>query len=210
MQGIEGATFSRDGRWLYVSTGSCNFSASLYRYPVANPPAVERVDPVLGDGCFSPVHKWPSPSPDDSRVVFESQSGNRMGYSVRLLTIATRTITVLVEGAQRPRWSPTGDQIAYWNASRIWRMRPDGSGVRAVSPAGREYVPGVQWSPDGQWLITRFSPTRGWAGTTVALLHVETGLEIPLPWTTGYGGYGLPAWRPAPSPPGTVARSAEP
>jgi hypothetical protein len=36
----------------------------------------------------------------------------------------------------------------------------------------------------------------GWAGTTVTLLNVNTGLEIPLSWTTGYGNFPPPVWKP--------------
>jgi Tol biopolymer transport system component len=192
---ISGFTYSPDGQWVFLSGGNCNYNAILYRLPVANPQAVERLSPAGTDECFELVNHWPSPSPDGGRVVFENQTGNRTGYSVRVLTVATRAVTQIVAGGRHPRWSPGGDLIAYWADGRIWVVRPDGTGARAVSPAGHAYVPGAQWSPDGKWILARFEPRQGWAGTTTALLDVGTGLEIPLPWTTGYGD-GLPAWKP--------------
>ncbi|MBW3571622.1 MAG: hypothetical protein KY467_10990 [Gemmatimonadetes bacterium] len=195
---IRGFIYSPDAQWVYLSGNSCNYTAILYRLPVANPPAIERLSPTGADECFELVNHWPSLSPDGARLAFENQTWNQSGYSIRVMTIATRAVTQLVAGGQRPRWSPTGDLIAYWADKQIWVVRPDGTGARVVSPPGRAYVPGAQWSPDGQWILARFEPRREWAGTTVALLNVSTGLEIPLPWTTGYGAITLPVWRPVP------------
>ena len=157
--------------------------------------------PAVMDGgfnheCFELVNKWPSASPDGTRVAFENQTGNRVGYSVRILTIATRSVTEIAAGGQRPQWSPSGELIAYTANDRIVTIRPDGTGARAVSPPGRKYVPGVKWSPDGRWIFAAFEPRVGWAGTTLTMLDVNTGLEIPLSWSTAYGSYSLPAWKP--------------
>lgn len=195
---IYSATYSPDAQWVYLSGGNCNYNAILYRVPVANPQTVERLSPTGMDECFELVNHWPSLSPDGARLTYENQTRNQQGYSVRVMEIATRAITQIVADGQRPRWSPTGGLIAYWADKQIWVVRPDGTGARVVSPPGRAYVPGVQWSPDGQWILARFEPAQGWAGTTVALLNVGTRLEIPLAWTTGYSGIALPAWKPAP------------
>ena len=195
---IRGFVYSPEAQWVYLSGGNCNYNAILYRLPVANPLAIERLSPTGVDECFELVNHWPSLSPDGARLTYENQTWNQSGYSVRVMTIATKAITQIVTGGQRPRWSPTGDLIAYWADKQIWVVRPDGSDARVISPAGRAYVPGVQWSPDGQWVLARFEPTQGWAGTTVALLNVGTRREIPLAWTTGYGGVSLPAWKPVP------------
>ncbi len=193
---ILGITYSPGGEWIYLSGGNCNYNAILYRIPVANRHAIERLSPASTSECFELVNHWPSLSPDGARLAYENQTWNRSGYSVRVMTIATREIVEIVPGGQRPRWSPAGNLIAYWDDNQIWVVRPDGTEARAVSPPGHVYQPGVQWSPDGKWIIARFAPRQGWAGTTVALLNVDTGLEIPLAWTTGYGPYGLPAWKP--------------
>jgi Tol biopolymer transport system component len=195
---IRGFTYSPDAQWVYLSGGNCNYNAILYRLPVANPQALERLSPTGMDECFELVNHWPSLSPDGARLAYENQTWNQSGYSVRVMTISTKAITEIVAGGQRPRWSPAGDLIAYWADKQIRVVRPDGTGARVVSPAGYAYVPGVQWSPDGKWILARFEPRQGWAGTTVALLNVGTGLEIPLTWTTSYNGVALPAWKPVP------------
>jgi Tol biopolymer transport system component len=195
---IYSATYSPDAQWVYLDGGSCNYASILYRVPMANPQTVQRLSPTGPDECFELVNHWPSLSPDGARLTYENQTWNQQGYSVRVMEIASKAITQIVAGGQRPRWSPSGDLIAYWADKQIWVVRPDGTGARVVSPAGHGYIPGVQWSPDGQWILARFEPTQGWAGTTVALINVSTRLEIPLAWTTGYSGISLPTWKPVP------------
>ena len=195
---IYSVTYSPDAQWVYLSGGNCNYNAILYRLPVANQQAIERLSPTGMDECFELVNHSPSLSPDGARLAYENQTWNQSGYSVRVMTVATREITEIVPDGHRPHWAPAGNLIAYWADNQIWVVRPDGTGARVVSPAGRAYLPGVEWSPDGQWILAQFAPTQGWAGTTVALLNVNTRLEIPLAWTTGYGGIALPAWKPQP------------
>ena len=193
---MEGFTDSPDGQLVYISAGNCNFNAIIYRLRLTTPQGVERLSPPRSEECFGLVNHWPSASPDGTRLAFEDQTGNRTGYSVQILTIATRSVMVLAPGGQRPQWAPSGDLIAYTLNNQIWTIRSDGSGARALSPPGRKYVPGVKWSPDGQWIFAAFEPMVGWAGTTVTMLNVDTGLEIPLSWTTGYGNFPPPAWKP--------------
>jgi len=191
-----GFSASPDGQWVYMSAGNCNYSEIIYRLRLTNPQGIQRLSPPGGNECFELVNKWPSASPDGARVVFENQTGNRVGYSVRILTIATRSVTEIAAGGQRPQWSPSGELIAYTANQQIFTIRPDGTGARALSPPGRRYVPGVRWSPDGRWIFAAFEPLVGWAGTTLTMLDVSTGLEIPLSWSTAYSTYSLPAWKP--------------
>ena len=194
---IRGFTYSPHDDRMYLSGRKCNYNAILYRLPISNPTAMERLSPTGMDECFELVNHWPSLSPDGARLAFENQTGNQEGFSVRVMTVAARSIREIVPGGQHPRWSPTDDLIAYWAADQIWVVRSDGTGRRVVSPAGRAYVPGVRWSPDGTWIVARFHPIPGAGATTVALIDVSTGMEIPLPWTT-HSVDGLPAWKPAP------------
>jgi Tol biopolymer transport system component len=50
-------------------------------------------------------------------------------------------------GYSRPRWSPTGRQIAYLKGGRLWVMNADGTGKRRLTtrPAS-----GPSWAPDGR------------------------------------------------------------
>ncbi|MDH5805547.1 MAG: hypothetical protein OEZ54_10255, partial [Gemmatimonadota bacterium] len=193
---IRDFTYSPDAEWVFVGGNDCNNATILYRFPVADPLAIERLSPIGPDECFGLFDHWPSISPDGARLTFENLRWNGRDYSVRVMTIATAEVTEIVVGGQAPRWSPIADQIAYWNDNRIWVVKSDGTGPRAISPVGHKYVPGVNWSTDGQWILARFLPRDGWAGTTVVVLKVNTGEEIPLAWSTGYRSYGLPAWKP--------------
>ena len=191
-----GFSDSPDGQWVYMSAGNCNFSEIIYRLRLTNPQGIDRLSPPGGNECFELVNKWPSGSPDGTQLAFENQTGNRIGYSVRVLTLATRSVREIASGGQRPQWAPSGDLIAYTLNNQIWTIRADGTGARVVSPPGRKYVPGVKWSPDGQWILAAFEPLVGWAGTTITLLHVSSGLEIPLSWTMASGNFPPPAWKP--------------
>ena len=190
--------FAPDAQSVFLSGGNCNYNAILYRLPLANTTALERLSPPGVDECFTLVNAWPSLSPDGTQLAYENQTWNQSGYSLRVMTIATRAITQLIVGGQRPRWSPSGDLIAYWLDKQIRVVKSDGTGGRTVSPATHNYVAGVRWSSDGQWIIARFAPTQGNAGTITTLLNVNTGLEIPLVWTSGYNEVSLPAWKPVP------------
>ena len=50
-------------------------------------------------------------------------------------------------GYSRPRWSPTGRQLAYLKGGRLWVMNADGTGKRRLTtrPAS-----GPSWAPDGR------------------------------------------------------------
>jgi Tol biopolymer transport system component len=65
-------------------------------------------------------------------------------------------------------------------------INADGTGVRQVSADGRSYQAlGLDWSPDGQWLVAR-------SDSTVDLIQVATGLTLPLGYATGYT---LASWK---------------
>jgi Tol biopolymer transport system component len=66
--------------------------------------------------------------------------------------LATKTITYPRKIGTMPRWSPSGDRIAFVSQQRVWVTNPDGTGLRAVTPDSvsvGEY-PGLDWSADGQ------------------------------------------------------------
>ncbi len=198
---VRSFTYSADGQWLYLSGNPCNGNGILFRIRAGSDGPMERLSPPPPAGasagdCFDTIQNWPSPSPDGTRVAFENATSFYDGYTLRVLDAATRAVTPLGVTGRRPRWSPKGDLIAYWHANQIWVVKPDGTGPRAVSPAGMRYVPGVSWSPDGRYLLARFEPSAGNASTTVALLDVATGLAVPIPFFSGYDTYSLPAWRP--------------
>ncbi len=99
----------------------------------------------------------PDLSPDGSRFVlmFGDCGGgdhpvaiaNADGSGLHVLNACTSTA---------PRWSPSGNRIAFSRGLTVYTANPDGSGVVAVtSLPGGDYTTlgGVVWSPDGTRLI---------------------------------------------------------
>jgi Tol biopolymer transport system component len=166
------ARVARDGSWVYYDAGT-----TLWRIHVDGT-GTERV--TTGPDAH------PDPSPDGTRLAFVRHEfpGNFFQLAVRVLT--TGADTVFGPEGFFPRWGPSGDTIAYWAGDQgtrrgaIWVLAADGSGARQVSAVGRTYYAvGLDWSPDGQWLLAR-------GDSTLDLIRVATGLTIPLAYTANH------------------------
>ncbi len=130
----------------------------------------------------------PSPAPDGTRLVYVRDS-----YPTQLwmLDLATSQSTDLRVPGHSPAWSPTGTVIAFLansDGNRIKVMNPDGTGARVVGATSGGYAVGIDWSPDGQWIIARNS-----ARDRLELINAASGEAIPLPFSRGYQG---PSWKP--------------
>lgn len=111
-----------------------------------------------------------SVSPDETQLVYA-------GRTLRMRTLATGVDTSLGVVGDAPRWSPTGDWIAYDSLGTLMVMHPDGSGRQAL--LYREYSnPNVAWSPDGQWILYHNVDR-------LVLVKVATGSQLPLAVTIG-------------------------
>ncbi len=131
-----------------------------------------------------------SPSPDGTRLVYV---GGRnipyVGGILRVRTFATGADTSLGVIGVFPRWSPTGEWIAYDSLGTLMLIRPDGTGNQALAFRGDDgLVRASSWSPDGQWLVyTGFPyygcPDRTACFTGLKIVQVATGLKLPLPYT---------------------------
>lgn len=128
-----------------------------------------------GGGIFvmgatgAPVRKisetgyYPDWSPDNQEIIFSSASvadpftrGNNIKlYGVNVATSQTRVIDAGPDAVQ-PRWSPTGQRIAYWakdSASQrdIWTVSARGGDpVRVTNDAAVDWNP--VWAPDGKFI----------------------------------------------------------
>jgi Tol biopolymer transport system component len=113
--------------------------------------------------------------------------GDVFNLKLQILDVAADTAHALNQPGSGPRWSPDGQWIAFGNAASIYVTHPDGTALRAASPAGHRYEPWTSWSPDGHWLMAEHE------GPFIEVLEVATGLRLPLAFT---GYLTTPAWRP--------------
>ena len=130
-------------------------------------------------------HGAPALSPDGSKMAVVNLLPDR----VEIYDLQSHTLDDIAAAAHAPSWSPDGSRIAIVNSTthRIEVVNPDGTGRRIVSPAGRQYGLGLDWTQDGLFILAFDSE----AGIIVALdPESEAILEYPLE------GIGAPAARP--------------
>ena len=169
---------SRDGEWLYF----------------AHQDGLRRVHPdgsgleiiTSHDDAF--IDDFPDPSPDGTRVVFVRGGGIPLDQAGDLIVRdlaggSEQAVDLGGSHASLPRWSPDGQWIAYLRvvetprfSEAVFVARPDGSEERRVTVESERYDrSGLDWSPDGAWLLAR-------RDIGLALVEVATGRSLPLGW----------------------------
>ena len=181
--------FSSDGLWIYFHAWThATLGGEIWRiHPDGT--GAERVGPV---GAHDSADAYPSPSPDGSQVAFISNRGHQATSTVRVLTIGGGEVDLGTEGLY-PRWSPTGEWIAYWKPGTvsgegsIWLIQPDGGNDHQISANTIPYLAeGLTWSPDGEWVMAT-GPGH------MSLIQISSGLWMPLFFTNLYF---YPGWSP--------------
>ncbi|HKG93105.1 MAG TPA: hypothetical protein VKA84_14470 [Gemmatimonadaceae bacterium] len=168
--------YSRDGQFIYFSGTTITPGQGQIRLwrALADGTGLQQ----LGGSGAGSVEWRPSVSPDDSKLVFISTRSG--GVKLHVLNLASGAVTSLNVEGQTPRWSPTGELIAYSTqyGGPIRVIRPDGTGARIISASGRVYAEGpLTWSPDGRWVI---APVAGFQGGGYDLIGVNDGITLPL------------------------------
>ena len=161
---------SRDGNWIYFAGISQSDNGySTYRVK-PDGTQLEAIGPGSADGGS----QRPDISPDGMTEVFQTNSS-----TIASMDIATHTIKQLGVNGSFPRYSPDGSQIAWLSSQsgtfQIWVMKADGTNARQLSPSSASYqeLSGVDWSPDGKWVLAT-------TGSSVDLVRVADGLRLPV------------------------------
>src|SRR5919106_120821 len=157
-----------DESWIYFNGATpAAYRTYVYRARIDGSEA-SRIPP--GPERFYENDLYPSPSPDGQHVVYSTdrETGDIFDLRLQIVEVETGVIRSLGVAGKGPRWSPTGEWIAFGRAHHVYVVRPDGTGLRQLSAYG--YEPWVSWSPDGRWLAAeRYGPF-------IDLIQVETGL----------------------------------
>lgn len=162
-----------------------------------------RPRPITFDGGW----RQPSPSPDGSRIAvvgaYASATDlfliNSDGSVETQLTRNRPRGLANNEWAFYPRWSPSGQSIAYISDRAsfypmLWIMRADGTAPRQITFVrnGADAIGSFAWSPDGgQIAATRFSVS----DSQISLIDLGPP-ATSRPLTAEPGGAFDPAWSP--------------
>jgi len=181
------AAVSPDGTWVYFA-GQQDAGTAIWRV---------HPDGTGAESVPGPVRhsiRWLTVSPDGTRLAYVAADfGGEYRLFVR--TIANGTTTqVGTNEAAGARWAPSGERIVYALSGAspgysgvLHVVNADGSDDR-VFTAGPFY-PGVDWSPDGKYLIGVRADVFG-AGLRV--IGFETGEQLPI---VVNGAWYAPTWR---------------
>jgi TolB protein len=109
------------------------------------------------------VNSYPAPSPDGSRVVFQSnRSGVFQIYSMKTDGSDVRQLTDMPNDSYGPSYAPDGKLIAFAHGSGgksdIYIMASDGSAARQLTTDGLDNSH-PHWSPDGRRILFNSSRT---------------------------------------------------
>jgi len=166
--------FSPDGSYIYF-TGNDSVSTCYGVWRVH--PDGTALEQVVADTLHcGPYAYFDGPSP--SYASSASPGGTQLVYASRTLrirTLATGVDTTLGVVGDVPRWSPTGEWIAYDSLGTLMLIHPDGTGHQTLLDRRDDLYPSAlfTWSPDGQWLLYHTSDR-------LVLVQVATGLQLPL------------------------------
>jgi hypothetical protein len=168
--------FSPDGQWIYYSRSDQGWHIRRMRPDGSEDQAV----PFIAGN-----HAAPTLSPDGTRMAVVNLAPDR----IEIFDFGSRSLTEIAAAAHTPAWSPDGARIAFLNSSTraIEVINPDGSGRRVVSPTGRRFGLGLDWTQDGLFILAYDSD-----GEMIVALDPESQTILEYRYT----GIGAPAARP--------------
>lgn len=183
-----GAVFTQDARSIYASATVAGVSNIVMFGLDGN------LKTQLTKGASIDIS--PSPSPDESRIVFcSNRSGGPQIYVMQSDGSGARRISYTDSPyCTSPKWSPTGEDIAYVcrkNGNQLFISKVDGSQTLQLTFDGYNEDP--SWSPDGKYLA--FASTFGRnSNKNIAILSLANGQVRQL--TFGKTEDSQPSWSP--------------
>jgi len=163
-------SYSPDGRYLMIHAGT-RFGEfdDLYVMDTQNGNALHNLtDSPLWE--YYPV--W---SPDSRHIAYAPQV--KSGGSLYLVSAETRTHQPLIDAsfhvADRPAWSPAGDQLVFPGQERIVTVGSDGQ-AHTLLETPDAYIHSLVWSPDERTLAFTSNQTGNWE-----IYLLDTGDDAP-------------------------------
>ncbi|MBL8179292.1 MAG: PD40 domain-containing protein [Bryobacterales bacterium] len=145
-----GFCFSPDGKSIIASLQRGESIRQLWRIPIGNPEAMERV-PEAGLRAG-----YPTLAARAGRLVYVLATDDLNIYR-RSGDAAPGALSPSAMLDSSPAFSPDGREVAFRSArsgeSEIWVMNADGSDARRLTHYRGPVTGSPQWSPDGKWIV---------------------------------------------------------
>lgn len=134
-------------------------------------------------------------SPAGDWIVFEGENSVDTGiFRIRPDGTGLELLAPVVQGPydSKPRYSPTGEQVAFASGQDLYLMNADGSGLEPLTftPGNGDWFP--RWSPDGQRIAFNVD---GGTHFQVGIMDLDTRLITD---TIGHPSFDsrFPSWSP--------------
>jgi hypothetical protein len=177
--------YSPDGNWIYFTLGRDGYQRTFWRVH-RDGTAARQVSPNEDWG----IEVMPSPDPTGDFVAYQTNraTNSPVDFTIRTLRVSTGEVSTIDVPGMAPRWSPTGEWIAYIGTHptdpyRSWLrlMRPDGTERRFIG-SELSVHPSFSWSDDGEWIAVSGNQPRADNPYAVglSLVNISTGEVLPL------------------------------